>query len=333
MSRVGRLDQFQRRHPAVGFPIAIIYKFTDDQGTYLAAIITYYAFVSLFPLLFLLTATLGFILHGNEHLQQEILNSTLSRFPVIGPQLGDPKGLTGNAAGITFSIIVGIYGALGVAQAAQNAMNVAWAVPRNERPNPFRARARSLVLIGTVGVGILITTGLSALSGSAEAFGADLGNGLKSLVTIASVVLNAVLFVFAFRVASARDVSVRDIAPGALLASLLWQVLQLLGTFYVGHVVKNASATSGVFALVLGLLAWMYLSAFLVVVCIELNVVRARRLYPRALLTPFTDDVDLTQADQITYTSQAIAQRAKGFQVVVVHFEERDDPPDEGGHA
>jgi membrane protein len=333
MSLTARLDGFQRRHPTVGFPLALIYKVADDQGTYLAAIITYYAFVSLFPLLFLLTATLGFVLRGNEHLQQQILNSTLSRFPVIGGQLGDPKGLTGNAAGITFSIIVSVYGALGVAQAAQHAMNVAWAVPRNERPNPLKARGRSLLLIGTVGLGILTTTALSALSSSAEAFGAQLGGGLKTLVTVASVLLNAAIFLLAFRVASARDVSYRDIAPGALLASLLWQALQLLGTAYVGHVVKNASATNGVFALVLGLLAWMYLAAFLVVVCIELNVVRALRLYPRALLTPFTDNVDLTRADEVAYASQATAQRAKGFQRVEVHFDERDDPDDEGGHA
>ena len=113
MSVTARLDGFQRRHPAVGFPIGVIYKFFDDHGTYLAAIITYYAFVSLFPLLFLLTAILGFVLHGNEHLQQQILHSTLSRFPVIGSQLGDPKGLTGNTAGIAFSVIVSIYGALG----------------------------------------------------------------------------------------------------------------------------------------------------------------------------------------------------------------------------
>ncbi len=326
-SRTARLDGFQQRHRTVGFPLAVIYKFFDDHGTYLAAIITYYAFVSLFPLLFLLTAILGFVLHGNEHLQQQILHSTLSQFPVIGPQLADPKGLTGNAAGVALSIIVSVYGALGVAQAAQHAMNIAWGVPRNERPNPLKARGRSILLLGTAGLGIIATTGLSALSSSAEAFGAQLGGGVKTLVTIASIVLNAAIFMLAFRVACARDVSVRDIAPGALLASLFWQALQLLGTAYVGHVVKNASATNGVFALVLGLLAWMYLAAFLVVICIELNVVLALRLYPRSLLTPFTDDVELTPADQRAYSSQANAQRAKGFQRVEVHFDDPDDPP------
>jgi membrane protein len=329
-SVTARLDAFQQRHPAAGFPLAVIYKFFDDHGTYLAAILTYYAFVSLFPLLFLLTAILGVVLHGNPHLQQQILHSTLSRFPVIGSQLGDPKGLTGTTAGVTFSIIVSIYGALGVAQAAQHAMNVAWRVPRNERPNPFKSRGRSIVLIGTVGLGIIATTGLSALSSSADAFGAQIGTGLKTLVTVGSVAINAALFLLAFRVACARDVTVRQIAPGALLASVLWQGLQLGGTAYVGHVVKNASATNGVFALVLGLLAWMYLAAFLVVMCVELNVVRALRLYPRALLTPFTDDVDLTPADESAYRMQVHSERAKGFERVEVHFDEPDEEDERG---
>lgn len=327
MSLTARLDRFQQRHPAAGFPLALLYKYVDDQGNYLAAIVTYYAFVSLFPLLFLLTAILGFALRGDPHLQRQILHSTLSQFPVIGTQLGDPRGLTGNAFAITLSIIGSLYGGLGVAQAVQYAMNVAWAVPRNLRPNPLLARARSLLLLGTVGLGIIATTGMSALGSSAGAYGARLGLGFKVLITIAAVILNAAIFLLAFRVATASDVSYRDIAPGALLAAVLWQLLQLLGTAYVGHVVKYASATNGVFALVLGLIAWMYVASVLVVLCIEVNVVRTRELFPRALLTPFTDDVELTGADEDAYTSQATAQRAKGFQRVEVHFDEPDGPP------
>jgi hypothetical protein len=109
----------------------------------------------------------------------------------------------------------------------------------------------------------------------------------------------------------------------------MWQILQLLGTAFVGHVVKNASATNGVFALVLGLIAWIYLAAVAVVFCIEVNVVRTLKLYPRALLTPFTDDVTLTDADQQAYTWQATAQQAKGFQRVEVRFD-AGDSDDEG---
>ncbi len=114
--------------------------------------------------------------------------------------------------------------------------------------------------------------------------------------------------------------------PGALLAAVGWQLLQSFGTAYVGHVVKNASATNGVFALVLGLIAWLYLEAVIVVLCAEVNVVRSRRLYPRALLTPFTDNVQLTGGDERAYTSAAKAQRNKGFQQIDVSFHPGDTP-------
>ncbi len=109
--------------------------------------------------------------------------------------------------------------------------------------------------------------------------------------------------------------------PGAAFAAVIWQVLELFGTAYVGHAVKGTSATYGAFALVLGLLGWLYLAALGIVLGGEINVVRAKHLYPRALLTPFTDNVDLTGADQDAYTDAAVAQRYKGFESVDVSFE------------
>ena len=89
MSLVERLDRMQRRHPAAGYPLAVAYKFFDDQGNYLTAMITYYAFLSLFPLLLLLISILGFALHDDPGLQARVLDSALSRLPVIGQQIAD----------------------------------------------------------------------------------------------------------------------------------------------------------------------------------------------------------------------------------------------------
>ena len=327
MSVRSRLDSFQRRHRWAGFPIAVVYKFGEDQGPYLAALITYYGFLALFPLLLLLASVLGFVLQNDPDLQRRILDSTLSQFPVIGDEIrrraGDPQGLQGSAVALTIGAVVAIYGALGVAQALQNAMNVAWAVPRNRRPNPLRMRLRSLTLITFGGVAVLATTVLSALGGSAGAFGADLEQWSTILVVFVAVVVNATVFILAFRICTVHPTRVGDLVPGAITAAIVWQLLQLFGTAYVGNVVKNAGATYGVFALVLGLLAWIFLAAVGVVMSTEINVVRAKRLYPRALMTPFTDDVDLTPADRRVYTDAALAQQAKGFQWVTVTLRRR----------
>jgi YihY family inner membrane protein len=314
-----RLDRLQRRYPAAAFPIAVLYKYSDDQGGYLAALIAYYAFVSLFPLLLLLSTVLGIVLVGHAAAREAVVHSALSQFPVIGSQLNAPGQIGGGVVGLIVGTLGALYGGLGVGQALQNAMNTAWAVPRNERPDPFRSRARSLLMLGTAGVALLGTTVLSAVGNGADALGA----GLKVLALVASVGFNASAILFAFRIGTARSLTLRQVAPGAVAAAVAWQLLQSFGALYIRHVVKSASATNGVFALVLGMLAFLYIAATVVVLCIEINVVRVDRLYPRALLTPFTDNVDLTAGDRNAYATQAQAQRSKGFENIDVTF----DPP------
>jgi membrane protein len=321
-----RLDRLQRRHPSAGFPIAVLYKLFDDSGTYLAALITHYAFVSLFPGLLLLSTILGLVLRGNPGLQQQLIHSALGQFPVIGSQLGQPKHLGGGIGGLIIGTLGALYGGLGVAQALQYAMNTAWGVPRAKRPNPLLARLRSLLLLAAGGLAVLATTVLAGIGSTPQVAGLHLGVGLQLLSSALSVVLNAALLVLVFRIATARRLSVREAAPGALCAAVLWLLLQSFGATYIDRVVKGAGETTGTFALVLGMLAWIYLSSVAVLLCVEVNVVRVKRLYPRALLTPFTDDVDLTHGDARTYTDAATAQQAKGFQTVDVSFEtpERD---------
>jgi membrane protein len=336
---VTRVDGFQRRHPVVGFPLAVAYKFFDDQGVYLAALITYYGFLSLFPLLLLLASVLGFVLDDDPELRDRILDSTLSQFPIVGEQLRDPQGLQGSGTAVIIGAIVTIYGALGVAQAVQNAMNVAWAVPRHRRPNPLRARGRSLLLVATAGIAVLATTTLSAIAGEGGVGGRELSSPITVAVMIGAVVVNALIFAVVFRIATATRTTFGAVLPGALFASIVWQVLQIFGTAYVDGVVRDARLAYGVFAIVLGLLAWLFFGAAGLVVGVEINVVRSKRLYPRALLTPFTDNVDLTSADRRSYTDAAVAQRHKGFEQVIVSFEsppgqdqtpERDDRAGDG---
>lgn len=324
MGVTDRLDALQRRRPVLGFPLAVVYKYADDQGGYLAALFAYYAFVALFPLLLLLATVLAIVLQGHPALQQQVLDSALSQFPVIGPQLGEPGRLGGGTAGLVIGGLGALYGALGAAQAAQNAMNTAWSVPRNERPNPVAGRARGLLLLGVVGLALLATTVVSAVGAGL----AGLGTVGTALLLVATVAVNAGAFVLAFRVGTTRSVGRRDVLPGAVLAAVLWQLLQTFGALYVDRVIRNASATNSVFALVLGLLAFLYLAAAALVLSVEVNVVRVDRLHPRSLLTPFTDAVVLTPGDRRAYTGQAEAQRSKGFERVEVSFE---PPPRDGG--
>ncbi|HET9118514.1 MAG TPA: YihY/virulence factor BrkB family protein [Pseudonocardiaceae bacterium] len=231
-----------------------------------------------------------------------------------------------NAAGLTYGGLLGsVYGGLGVAQAAQNAMNKIWGVPRHARPNAIKSRGISLLLLLVIGGGLLLTTVLSALSTAAHSYGADLGAGSRALTSLAAVVVNALLFIFAFRVLTAREISTRQVRGGAIAAAITWQLLQVIGTYAVGHALKGASATYGVFGLVLGLITWIYLGAVTVLLCAELNVVRARKFWPRSLMTPFTD-TELTAGDRRAYASYPATEQHKEFQNVDVDFDQPDTP-------
>lgn len=323
---VARLDELQKRRRGVGFAIGVIYKYIDDQGGYLAALITYYAFVSLFPLLLLLTTTLGVVLAGHPDLQQQVLQSALTQFPVIGSQLESPEQLSGGTIAVVVGIAGAVYGGLGVGQAVQNAMDTVWAVPRNNRRDPIRSRLRSLLLLVVLGTAAFAATALSAVGRATE----SLGWFGKAGVIVGAVAINAVICLIAFRVTTARHLTYRQVLPGALTTAVIWQLLQSFGAGYVSHVTRNASATNSVFALVLGLLAFLYLVSISLVMCAEINAVKVDRLHPRALMTPFTDDVDLTRADRKTYARKAKAERVKGFQRVSVRFDPAHEDRDEG---
>ena len=193
----------------------------------------------------LLTTILGFVLAGSPELQRHVLDSAVSQLPVVGAQLNHPEHIGGGATGLVIGVLGSLYGALGVGQALQHAMNTIWAVARNLRPSALHSRGRSLLLLATAGLALIGTTVLSALSGSGAG---SLGTVLKVFVLLSSMAVNACVFVFAFRIATVRKVSIRDVLPGAVAAAIGWQLLQSFGVVYVNHVVKKASATNSVFA-------------------------------------------------------------------------------------
>jgi membrane protein len=318
------VDRAQRRFPPLGVPIAVFYKFYDDQGNYMVAALTYYAFVAIFPLLLLATSILGFILQGNEELQKTVLNSALAQFPIIGDRLGRPEELQGGAAPVVIGSLVALFGASGLGQAIQNAMNTAWAVPRNSRPNPFLTRFKSLVLLTMAGFAVLAVSVATTLLANTEVFGVSVDDTLRWLIRLASLVAVGLVLTGLGRLAAARHHYVGATWPGAFVVATLWQVLQHFGTVYATTVLSGTSTMNQTFGLVLGLMGLIYVAAIIGVLGIEINVVLARKLWPRSLLTLFTDNVDLTDADRRTYAGLVHMNALKGFESVAVRFDERN---------
>jgi membrane protein len=309
---VERLDAYQRRARWLGFPLAAGKKFSDDQGGQLAALISYYGFFSLFPLLLLFRAILGYALQGHERLQKDILDSALARFPLIGDEIERSQGkLQGSGLALAIGVVGALWAGLGVTHALENAMDQIWGVPRRARPGLVAGRLRGLALVLVLGAATVVATGLSGLSASSGL----VGPALRAATIVAWLAVNFGLFLVAFKVLTARSLGWGEVLPGAALAAVGWACLQAIGGWFVGHEVQGASATYGTFALVIGLLSWIYLSAALMLYAVEVNAVRSLGLWPRGLRKP------LTSADRKALQIPVGAEVLEPTEAIEVTFE------------
>jgi membrane protein len=316
------VDRAMQRRAWIAFPYAVSRKFGDDQGGNLAALLAYHAFLAIFPLLLVFTTILAYLLRDNPHLQQRILHSALVEFPVLGDQIKTQQ-LHGHWYVLVVSGVISLWGARGVAAAAQTAWNTVWNVPYARRPGFALSLARSLGLLAVMGMAVVATGLLSGIGESGDALGVLVRVGLFA----AAAVINVGVFLLAFRLATAREVALRSMVPGAVVSAVLWQGLLVAGTFLVAHQVRHQQSLYGTFGVVLGLLAWLQLQATLTLYAVEADVVRTRRLWPRSLVPP-----PLTQGDQRAYRAYAETTRRRPAQEqdVEVRFPGRHPRPPAG---
>jgi YihY family inner membrane protein len=320
-----RVDRYQQRHGWLGFLFAVIKKFGDDKGGNLTTLLAWNGFFALFPLLLILVTALGFLLSRHPALEQRVLNSTLAEFPIIGDQLQkNVHSLRANGLGLVIGLAGFLWGARGITQAGQHAMAEIWNIPGRQRPSFVTRQLRGLVLLLVFGLGVVATTALAALA----SFG---GHSLLVVLAnlVASAAVNAGLFLVAFRVLTPGRIPTGQLLVGAAVAGVLFTLLQAVGGYLVGHSLKHAQQVYGFFAIVLGLMSWLFLSAQVTLYGAEVNVVRARRLWPRSILQP-----PLTQADQRALIDLAKQEERRPEEAVNVQFTpQTSDPDPDDGHA
>jgi len=278
-------DRFQARRPWTAVPVAVWRKFQDDQGGYLAALVCYFGFVAVFPLLLIFVTVLDMTLKSHPELHRDLLNSALMQYPVIGTDIGSSLGsISPSGFPLAIGILVLLLGTRGVAFAMQNALCQVWELPRGQRPALWWRWLYGLALVLVVGLGLVVTSFLSGIAGGA-------GHVLTGFVAHAgavaiSLIANVGVFWLAFRLATMRKVRWHDLWFGAALAAAVWQVLQVAGGYVVTHELHRASTLYGTFGVVLGLLGWLYLQATVTLYCAEVDAVLVKRRWPRSLRGP-----------------------------------------------
>jgi YihY family inner membrane protein len=292
---IDEADRFQSRRPWTAVPVAVFRKFQDDQAGYLAALICYFGFVAIFPMLLIFVTVLDSMLGSDPTLRRDLLNSVLMQYPVIGETIDNNLGtVTDTGFPLSIGIVVLLLGTRGVAFAMQNALCTVWEIPRHQRPDFWVRALFGLGLVLAIGLGLVVTSFLSGLAGGA-------GHVLSGFVAHAgavaiSLTMNVGVFWVSFRLATLRKVPWRNLWLGAVLAAVIWQVLQVAGGYVVTHQLHRASALYGTFGVVLGLLGWLYLQATVTLYCAEVDVVLARHHWPRSLRGPGATEPDGQEA-------------------------------------
>jgi membrane protein len=309
---VRAFDRFQQRHTPLAIPMAVIKKFGDDQAGSLAALVAYYAFFSLFPLLLVLVTILAYVLQGNPGIQHSISSSVLSQFPIIGTDISQNiHSLHGHVSSLVIGMLTSLLAGLGVTQASQNAFSRVWAVPFKDRPDFLHARLRGLGLLVALGLMFILATLASGL-----VTGGLGGPAAKVLGILISLILNFALFLAAFRFLTPGTIPLRSLWVGVIVAGVFWELLQVVGGIYIGHVFKHSKDTYGLFGIVIALLVWLHLGAQMTLYAAEINVVVKRRLWPRSLLGPPS-----VAADEATLRALAKVEERHDEERIDVDFE------------
>src|SRR5262249_40694465 len=210
--RLNALDHFQQRPPGLSFVAALVKKFGDDGAQQLGALIAFYGFFSLFPLLLVFVTVLGFVLQGNPSAQDSVLHSTLKQVPILGEQLEhNIHSLTGSPTGLAIGIVGSLLAGLGISGATQNAFSQVWHIPRKRRPNFLAWRVRGLGLLLLLGLLAIVSTGAAGyVTAHTHGVGDVLGGILLALA------VNLVLFFSVFRLLTSDEVATRDLIPGVV---------------------------------------------------------------------------------------------------------------------
>jgi YihY family inner membrane protein len=322
-----RLDRLQQRFPPLAVAVAVVKKFGDDDASSLASLVSYYAFLSVFPLLIVLATVVSRVLAGYPELADEIVRTAAGSFLSVG---GDgvtfvPLDVSGLA--LVVGLVVGLWSGLAVANTMQTAMDTIYEVPKVCRSGLLPRLARSVLLLVLVGVGLPLTTVLQGIAVRAVA-----GPATSVVATGVVLLLNTAVIATAFRQATVASVSWRSVLPGAAIAAVAWAVMQSLATGLLTSRISGAQSQYGTFAVVVGLLFWFFLLAQVTLYCAELNTVLAMRLWPRGLRSVVRSEAD-TDADRRAYAAYPRREAQAVNLEVEVTIREADPPTPAGQPA
>jgi uncharacterized BrkB/YihY/UPF0761 family membrane protein len=311
---VDRIDRVQRRFRLLAFPYAVSKRYGEDNGGWVGALISYYGFFSLFPFLVVFVTIATWVLGDRPDLLHKVLLAVWSNVPFVAAGLQanveqEVQHLRADSWVMIISVLVTLWGALGVVRVLQDAVNTIWGVARFRRPGFLPKIARSLAILALLGFGLAATAVVAGLTITVQFPVAGL-----ALVAVLNVVLVAAITLAVYHLSIAEPVGNADLLPGAVIMAAGAYGLTLVASVYVKQVIARTTSIYGPFATTIGLLAYVSLVVQVFVYATEVNVVRARRLWPRsftgrALGDPDARAIGLTLQRERLLSEKQLAER------------------------
>jgi YihY family inner membrane protein len=309
---VGWLDRKQQRSAHAGFLYAVIKKYGDDRGGQLASLIAFSAFLSFFPLMLVVVTLTAFGTQRYAEFAVRLRNSTVAEFPIVGPELvRNNFVLPGNGLGLTIGLLGLLWAGLGFSQALQYAFLEIWHVPYKSRPSFLLRLARSVVVYVLLASSVIASVVLGLLGTVVKNSRAAGALGLAGATLISGITFFAVFWLL-----SPRNVRRYELLPGAVVAAIGWQALQVFATQVVGYQLQRSSELYGAIGAALGLIWFLVVSAQILIYGIEVTVVRKDRLWPRSIT-----QAPRTSADTTVLRVLAKQEERQRDEVVHVGFE------------
>jgi YihY family inner membrane protein len=294
-TKLERFDRWQQSHRWSAVGLATFKKFSEDKTTNLAGLIAFWAFFSIFPLMLAFITILGYTLPSGT--KQSVLNDVHNVLPVI--QVSSLKGLTGAWWALLIGVVSALWSGLSVVRTVQFAFNSVWEIPIKDQPKLVEQTLRGLKILGTVGLGLVVSTFITGFASSTVNSILPAPGGTIVGAAIA-LVLDIGLFLAAFNMLTDKEISLKQVAPGAIVSGVIFWVLQMISSIIIGRYLHKAQGTYGAMAGVITILWWFYLQAVVTLLGAQLNVVLTQRLWPRSLI----GGPD-TEADHAAYQAYA----------------------------
>lgn len=274
ISPTAALASARDRRPFLDHLIRAFGRYQADAGDRQAAAVTFFGFLSFFPILALATSVLSYAL-GDEAVGT-VVREVNSYAPGLADQLGLEEILSDNTkAGVAGLLgLVGLlYSGLGWVDALREAIRAMW--HHNVKAGNFLVKkAKDVVILLGLGVTVVASVAVSAATGAftdvaLDAIGLEKTFVATALAKVVGITLglatSTALFLFLFwRLPKVRS-PFRRVVRGALLAAVLFELLKRGGAIYIERTTENP--LYGSFAVIVGLLVWINIVSRMLLIC------------------------------------------------------------------